>query len=289
MPASPIIKNVAIVGATGRMGSAFCKELVKTGRHTITALIRVGSKGSLYDGVIRREVNFESKESLVSALSGQQFLVITLPVTAPEGTHSRIVQAAAKAGVTYIMPNSFSYDIRHEDMVKEDMYSAGSVAMCKEIEATGIHYIAMACGFWYQWSLVFGENFFGIDIKSKKSGLGKARFASSERRQSMPRSVKQPAYLHCELTVSRRVMLDSVHRVLGDSDVDWKSQYEPNAERYNDALKEMQAGDQSGFFKCIYTRPFYHNGGGNYRATRGLDNDKLGLSKENLDECKTII
>jgi len=32
-----------------------------------------------------------------------------------------------------------------------------------------------------------------------------------------------------------------------------------------------------------FVRIFYPNGGGDYESTRGLDNDKLGLPKEDLD------
>ena len=47
----------------------------------------------------------------------------------------------------------------------------------------------------------------------------------------------------------------------------------------------MGEGDQSGFLRAMYTRPFYANGGGNFTATRGLNNKVLGLAEENLDDA----
>ena len=109
--------------ATGNVGSTFAKALVQHGKHTVTGIVRKGSKGSVPDGVKRIEAVYDSEQSMIAALSGQQFLVITLSTNALDDMHKKIVQAAAKAGVRYIMPNSFSNDIRDEALVREDLYS----------------------------------------------------------------------------------------------------------------------------------------------------------------------
>jgi len=41
----------------------------------------------------------------VETLRGQQVLIITISVAAPSDTISKLVRAAAKAGVPYILPN----------------------------------------------------------------------------------------------------------------------------------------------------------------------------------------
>ena len=38
----------------------------------------------------------------------------------------------------------------------------------------------------------------------------------------------------------------------------------------------------------MYTRVFYPDGGGDFEASRGLQNDVLGLPKEDLDEFTKI-
>ena len=50
--------------------------------------------------------------------------------TAPRDTHSKIVQAAAKAGVPYIMPNGYGGDIEDSKLSRESLL--GPVARALE-------------------------------------------------------------------------------------------------------------------------------------------------------------
>jgi len=45
----------------------------------------------------------------------------------------------------------------------------------------------------------------------------------------------------------------------------------------------MKKGERSGFVRAMYSRAFYPNGGGDYESSRGLDNGKIGLEKDDLD------
>lgn len=257
------------------------------------------------DGVRRIEVDFDNMESVTAALSGQQFLVITLSINAPQDLHGKIVSAAAKAGVRWIMPNSFSNDIRNETLVKEDMYSAGSIARCDEIEKAGCSYVAMGCGFWYQWSLAMGPNGFGFDIANKKviffdegtTPLPVSTFKlcgdALAKLLALPESGadvaldkwKNELLYIASFCLTQREMLDSLHHVLGDQDSDWDILHENSKERYGQALQDLQKGDMSGFLRAMYTRPFYPESNADYTATRGLSNEILGLPKESLDSA----
>lgn len=82
----------------------------------------------------------------MKALEGQQFLVITLSVFAPSETHSKLVQAAAKAGVLYVMPNIYGGDVQNEALQKAAIYPVDD--RYHEIEKLGVSsYILMSCGF----------------------------------------------------------------------------------------------------------------------------------------------
>jgi hypothetical protein len=256
-------------------------------------------------GVKSIQVNYDDESSLVSALKDQQFLVITLSARAPPDTHSKIVQAAAKAGVPYVMPNAYGSDMMNSALRKEDLYSEGCWERCREIERLGSAYVTMVCGFWYEWSLALGENFFGIDIKNRKATFfddGKTPVSTSTWRQcgralaallSLPETDSEPAveqwknkaFYIASFTVSQRDMLDSVHRVIGTTDKDWEIRYEPSAQRYQDGLEAMQQGDMTGFAKSMYTRIFYPNGDGDFEKARGLANGVIGIPKDNLDDA----
>ena len=248
--------------------------------------------------------------SLVAALRDQQFLVITLGVMAPPDTHAKIVNAAGKAGVPYIMPNVYGGDVLDSKLIKEDLYSEASLARLDEVKALGgPSYIAMGCGFWYEWSLSTGEPWFGFDIANKKVTFmddGKTMIDTSTWDQcgralaallSLPESGAKPAiadwknkgfYLH-SFKINQRDMLDSIHRVTGSSDKDWEITYEPSDARYQRGLKEMKEGNRLGFPTAMYARAFFPredgNADGEFGSKRGLVNDTLGLPKESLDEA----
>lgn len=102
----------SITQASGRIGGAFVEALLKTKEHIVTALRHPTSKGELPHGVHSVAVDYDDEASLVKALEGQQFLVITLSASAPSDLHSRLTSAAAKAGVPYVMPNIYSKPLR---------------------------------------------------------------------------------------------------------------------------------------------------------------------------------
>ena len=87
-------------------------------------MTRAGSQRTLPVGVKIAEVNYDDEASLVSAFQGQQFLVITLSVRAPPDTHSKLVKAAVKAGVPYVMPNTYGLDKENESLAEESLIGA---------------------------------------------------------------------------------------------------------------------------------------------------------------------
>ena len=83
--------------------------------------------------------------------------------------------------------------------------------------------------------------------------------------------------------VSQRDMLDSVQRVTGTTDRDWVIERVDAKKRVEEGLVGMKKGDYQGFVRAMYTRTFYKDEPVNFEAMRGLHNEVLGLSKEDLD------
>ena len=266
---------------------------------------RADSQGTLPAGVKIAQVDYDDEASLVSAFQGQQFLVITLSVRAPPDTHSKLVKAAAQAGVPYVMPNAYGFDPTNKSLVEENPIGATYLRHLTELESLGTPYIAMACGFWYEWSLALGEPWFGFDIKDRKVTFfddGNTRINVSTWQQcgralaallSLPESGASPAisqwknkpFYIASFRVSQRDMLDSLHRVIGTTDKDWDITYEPTAQRYKNGMDEIQKGIMTGLAKAMYSRNFFPNGDGDFESSRGLANDLIGLPKDNLDEA----
>ncbi|KAF7556734.1 hypothetical protein G7Z17_g1278 [Cylindrodendrum hubeiense] len=300
------IERVCIVGATGRLGGAFAKALLHTRKHTVTALTRADSTGQLPEGIKAVKVDYEDESSIVEALKGQQLLVITLGVGAPQDLHGRIAAAAAKAGVPKVMPNAYGYPMDKDNLDEEDTFAVGVLAQVEEVQRLGLSTIILSCGIWYEWSLALGEPWFGFTIKDRKVTMfddGKKILTVSTWEQcgralsgllSLPESGASPcvddfknsSILINSFRVSQRDMLDSLHRVMGTSDSDWDITYESVEKRMQDGAAELQKGIRTGFAKILYGRAFHvAKQNSDYAATRQMHNGILGLPKEDLDEA----
>jgi NAD(P)H-binding len=296
------------------VGKPIAEELLKTGLHVVTAITRAGSDSQLPDGIKVVTVNYDDEQSLISALKGQQFLIITMSVFAPRDNHHKLVTAAAKAGTPYVMPNSYGYDINNIILSKEALSGDAVRAGISDIENQGVSsWVAMVCGFWYEWSLAIGPDMFGFDFSNKKvtffddgttcintttlrqCGRAVAALLSlkelpedeNDKSATVSRWKNKPLYVSSFL-VSQRDMLDSVNRVMGTTDKDWTIDKEPTEVRYKNGLVTMQTGNRLGFARAMYSRVFWPNGDGNYESSRGLDNDVLGLPKDDLDDATKI-
>jgi hypothetical protein len=306
------ISNVAVVGAGGHVGSAVVKALLAGGKHNITALTRKDSKSVLPAGVKTIEVDYDDDDTFVSALKNQDYLVISLSVAVDRDTDARLVKAAAKAGVKYVMPNSWGADITNLALV-QDMYAGGfRVERFTDMEKEGVKWTAMCCGFWYEHSLLANPDLFGFDLQKKEAtfydrgetkidvstwetcGKAVAQFLSlpilpedsADKGVTMSRWFNKPLYAS-DFTISQRDMFESILRVWGDKESDWKIKYQDVKERFEEGRKILFAGGpdaRRGFGMQMYARMFFPNGDGNWSATKGLDNEVLGLKAEDLDE-----
>ncbi|KAJ5654689.1 hypothetical protein N7490_001692 [Penicillium lividum] len=289
------IKNVAIVGRSH--WGAFAKALVATGTHKVTCLVREESNGSLPEGVHAVKVNYDDEDSIINALKGQQFLAITLNVRAPDDLHARITTAAGKAGVAYIMPNSYGYPM---DSNTNDVHGKAVLKRVEESKTGVSSPITLSCGFWYEWSVACGEQWFGFTIKDRKVTFfddGKRTITVSTWDQcgralasflSLPESsLKDFTDLRIySFQVSQRDILDSLNRVLGTTDNDWAITYEPVLQRIQDGSEAFAKGQFLGFPKMLYGGVFkVDNAKSDFASTLSVANEVLGLPKENLDEA----
>ena len=283
--------------------------LLKTGKHKVSAITRADSTSALPSGLEIKKVDYNDQSSLVEALRGQDALVITLNTMAPPGTEEKLVKAAATAKVPWILPSVWSNDLTNESLSRECLVGDAVHVTLKAITELGQNsYIAMTTGFWYEWSLS-NPTAFGFDFTSRTVTMfddGNTKINSSTWPQ-VGRAVanilslkvspegpndkspcleqfKNKFVYTASFEISQKDMLDSVIRVTNAKAEDWTVKYEPSRERYFAGLEEMKGGNMNGFVKSLYTRIFYPDGSGNFEKTKGLQNELLGLPKEDLDE-----
>ncbi|KXG53188.1 uncharacterized protein PGRI_002380 [Penicillium griseofulvum] len=301
------IERIAIVGAGGTIGSRIVAALLETGKHTVTALSRKDSSNKLPEGVLVVPVDYDDEATIIAALKDQQFLIITMAPTAPRDTHSKLVQAAAKAGVPYVMPNGYAGDIDNIKLGEETMLGPVGKANRDEIERLGMQWITVCCGFWYDYSLAGGEARFGFDFdkrsltiyddgntKSSTSTLSQVGRAvakvlslkelpddENDKSLTLTGFFNKGVYVK-SFVVSQNDIFESVKRVTGTTDADWTVTHEATKKRYEDGLAQVRGGNMAGFSKMLYARAFYPDGSSDFSAK--AQNELLGLSDESLDE-----
>ena len=308
------IQTIAIVGATGQMGKHIIRGLLKNNKHQITALHRAGSNTDFPPSVKGALIDYSDPTTIVSALQGIDALVITMSVTAPPDQQSILIRAAAQAGVKWIMPNEWG--VGKDEKLGKDIFIGPKLAgYRKEIEDLGVSsWVGVACGFWYEYSLGAGINFYGFDFGNREVVFfdeGEEKISTStwplagqaaanllglkilpdapgagngEGDGDVTLSQFRNRHVHVSsFEVSQKDIFESVKRVTGTTEGDWNIRHEDSKTRYEGAVKAMQGGDRMGFGRAMYTRVFYPTGEGNHEAKS--DNWLLQpLPKENLDD-----
>lgn len=308
------IENVAIVGAAGYSGTYIVEALLRNGKHNITAITREGSTSQMPSGIAVKKVNYDDHAALTDALRGQDAFVITMGARAPPDQQTKLIEAAAAAGVPWVLPNEFGNDNANEELTKDVIINAHKTQYRELIEKLGkSSWIGICNGFWYEFSLGFGDNTYGFDIKNRSVTLfddgtqpiststlpqvGRAvanllslKILREDENDKSPclSDWKNKFVYVASFVVNQKEMLDSVLKVTKTEMKDWKITHEPSSERLQRGNEMFKAGNFWGLQMVLYTRSFFPDGQGNHSATRGLDNDKLGLPKEDLDEFTAL-
>lgn len=168
----------------------------------------------------------------------------------------------------------------------------------------------MACGFWYEFSLGGTADRYGFDFQERsvtffddgttkvntstfaQCGRAIAAFLSlpllhqdEHEKGSAISDWDNNVFRISSFLVSQKDMFESVKRVTGTTDGNWKISYEKSAERYKSGIEDWKKGDIKGFVRFMYTAVFFPDSGGNYSTTKGLQNEILSLPEEDLDEA----
>ncbi|KAB2110756.1 hypothetical protein AG0111_0g884 [Alternaria gaisen] len=297
------LKNIAVVGASGNVGTHITSALLAKTHFNVTAITRTDSKATFPPGVRVARIDYNSPDTIVKALTGQDALVITMSVFAG-GAQEQLIRGAAQAGVPWVLPNEFG--MYNTEEAQNETIGPGKTIARKLIESLGVSsWVGLTSGFWYEYSLSGG--YYGINIPKREVTYiddGKQRLNTATWPQtglavanllSLPVSGSDSVgpileqYRNRMLFVSsfalnQREMFEAVQKATGTTEKDWKITSEPAKERLATARQRMMMGDRRSFATVLYTRYFIDETG-LYEKNHGLNNDELGLPKEDLDEA----
>ncbi|CAO2647321.1 Nn.00g082430.m01.CDS01 [Neocucurbitaria sp. VM-36] len=300
-------KNVAIVGASGNVGSHIVAALAAKRQFNITAVSRAESTGNFPEGIKTAHVDYSNPDTIVKALRGQDVLIITMNVLAAQDTQAKLIRAAADAGVPWVLPSEYGMFTSEE--VQNDTIGPGKAKDRELIEELGVSsWIGVVCGFWYEHSLS-GPGFYGFDVEKREvvffdEGTEKLNTSTFPQVGRAVASLLAPpvssqyskeggptlsdyrnrmVYVS-SFAINQREMFESLKRVTGTTDSDWSITSVPAKQRYAEAKEKLKSGDRAAFGKVLYTRYFFPGEhAGLYGGAHGLDNEKLGLPEDDLD------
>ncbi|KAL6242902.1 hypothetical protein RBB50_010002 [Rhinocladiella similis] len=186
MSATNHISKVALIGATGTLGSQVLSALLEQPfpQFQTTLITRPGSitasnhqELTSNPRVTIKAGSYEDHAFLVSALTGQDALVVTLGFSACHRLQPLIIRAACEAKVPYILPCEFGSDTTNPRLVSAIPGQIEKVNARKMIENLGTapdgtrtsSWIGICNNAWIDWNLPGG--WMGIDIKNHKATL----------------------------------------------------------------------------------------------------------------------
>ena len=170
------IKNVAVLGvrlvpchskqrdptlthlqATGNVGPAITSALASSG-FTVTVLTRSAQPPSnLPPNVTVRTVDYTSRDSLSSALAGQDAVISALAGAAVP-LQKQVIDVAAEVGVKRFVPSEFGINTRKARGSAIGKILGGKIEVVdylKEKDGSGLTWTGVATGLFFDWVCAF--------------------------------------------------------------------------------------------------------------------------------------
>lgn len=117
------IKNVTLVGGSGRLGSFILDKLLASGKFNVQLLRRAGSSSSQAANTKIVEVDFADIESLTAAFKDQDAIVSAVGDAGVLG-QKLMVDAAIAAGVKQFLPSNFGSNMANVNSRKLPVFGA---------------------------------------------------------------------------------------------------------------------------------------------------------------------
>jgi uncharacterized protein YbjT (DUF2867 family) len=283
-------RKVTIVGASGNVGKPTVSALLAAG-HKVSVLTRPSSTATYPPSVTVHKGDYNDEAFVVSALKGQDILILVPAYTVAEIQYP-LIRAAAKAGVPYVLPCEFGSDPTHVKMNTElDMMNAKRPFRTL-IEELGVSsWIGVINNPWVEFSIRLG--LYGIDLTKRTAafyddGDVKVNITTLTRvgeslaalfslpDEELKKYRNQFVYLS-SFYVSQRDILASAIRATGTSEKDWKIT-RLSTDEVLEASRKPDA-DTLAMMMSLFAVVFKDGYGGDYNH-KVLD---LGLEQEDLD------
>ncbi|KAI0536498.1 hypothetical protein GGR58DRAFT_475224 [Xylaria digitata] len=292
MPSAKQTRNVALVGAKGTVGAPILSALLAAS-HKTTVLTRPDSSTNFPSDVTVHVGDYNDEEFALRGLNGQEVLILALGFNAYDA-QIPLIKAAAKAGVSYIVPCEFGSDPTHQKLNAEIQLMNMKAPYRKLIEDLGVSWVGVTNNPWVEFSIRLG--LYGIDLKKRTvafydEGNVKSNFTTLARVGetlaalfTLPEAelskYKNEFVYFSSFYASQRDFLAGAMRATGTTEKDWTITNISTDKVIQDA--KDPAADSRARMMLLFALVFKDGYGGDYNS-KVVDYEKLGLAKEDLD------
>ncbi|KFX93508.1 hypothetical protein V490_04806 [Pseudogymnoascus sp. VKM F-3557] len=291
------IKKIAIAGGTGTVGSHVIKALIET-NFEVTVLTR--SKQPTLDRSIANtiEVDYNSVESLTSALNGQDAVVSTVGNFGIEGQKT-LIDAAIAAGVKRFIPSEFSSCSLHPDVQSLPFYSSLAAIRKHLIDSSengALSYTILGSGAFLD-SILTAPIMLNFDTHSAVLVDGGNNRLSATSMAATGKAIAR-IFLNVDETKNRIVRISEV--ILTQSTLidiakevnpnqEWNTSIAKSTELVQQSLEAFATGDAS-FPTLLKLISGTVLAGDRYGAAYDMtDNDLLGINLMTREELKKLV
>ncbi|CAG7560658.1 unnamed protein product [Fusarium equiseti] len=183
---APPLKNIAIVGGSGRVGAFITKALHQYNQVNLTVITRASSKVTDYPSPIKviKVPDGYPQTEIVKAFRGKDAVILAVGFAGEHHLPS-LARASVEAGVKRLIASGFGVDASNQAAAEVFPVAANKVAMIKDLkslEQPGWSWTDVACGVFLDFCIQVG--FFGINPANKKAEIwddGNAKFTATTR------------------------------------------------------------------------------------------------------------
>ena len=285
------IKSVAVGGATGNLGPSIVDGLLQAG-FSVTVLTRKNSDSKPPSGVKVAPVDYDSVESLTTALKGLDAVVSTLNPGVVD--QIPLVDAAIAAGVSRFLPSEFGCDAANPKVRELPVFGAKvkvSDYLAEKAKEGKISYSLVVNGPFLDWGLQFPvlvnlkdvtDVFDGGDRPASATNLADIGRAVAGTLKNPKETANRAVYVQSAV-VTQNGLLATAKKVTGK---EYETRPVDSLEHEKEARDALKRGDTSKLTNFI-RRAMWGEGFGSKFDTAKLDNELFGvkeLTEKQLEE-----
>lgn len=278
------IKNVAVTGASGSLGTVIFERL-SASKFDITVLRRHGSSSTFPKGTKVIDVNFDSLDELTAALKGQDALVSSVGTPLLQG-QKLLVDAAIAAGVSRILPSEFGSNLDFPNTRKLPVFAHKVEVqdyLIEKAKTSPITYTFVYNSAFLDWGLQHNFLLGHADGKPAIFDGGDITFSATTLSSvadavvgvlSHPEETKNRAVYIEDTKITQNKLLELAKKA------NPSKKWEPQATKVDDVTAKADARLAQGLFDAETFVPYLFRAildpayGGNFKKT---DNELLGL------------